>query len=101
METGHGRELAAIWSFLQDVPIDPARPKRYPMVSENRVIYRHDLLKEAELAGTLAESVELLQDRLGEFFGPDGDYERIRRYFRCLAYVRYRPEVAKDPPASE
>jgi len=96
-----GGNWERIWSFLQDVPIDPARPKRYPMESENRVIYRHDLLKEAELAGTLAESVELLQGRLDEFFGPDGDYERIRRYFMCLAYVRHRPEVAEDPPASE
>ena len=90
-----------IWSFLQDVPIDPARPKRYPMESENRVIYLHDLLRDAELAGTLAESVELLQYRLDEFFGPDGDYERIKRYFSCLAYVPHRPGVAEDPPASE
>ena len=90
-----------IWSFLQDVPIDPARPKRYPMESENRVIYLHDLLKDAELAGTSAESVELLQDRLDEFFGSDGDYERIERYFRCLAYVPHRPVVAEVPPGSE
>ena len=90
-----------IWSFLQDVPIDPARPKRYPMESENRVIYRHDLLKDGELAGTLAESVKLLQDRLDEFFGPEGDYERIGRYFRCLAYLAHRPEVVEGPPASQ
>lgn len=90
-----------IWSFLQDVPIDPARSKRYPMETERRVIYRHDLLKAAELAGPFAESVKLLQDRLDEFFGPDGDYERMRRYFRCLAYLAHRPEVAEDPPASK
>ena len=78
--------MQEIWSFLQDTPIDPGRPERYPM--ENGVIYRHSLLKDAELSGPFEESVKLLRDRLDQFFGPDGDYERIERYFRCLAFDR-------------
>ncbi len=76
--------MQKVWSFLQRTPVDPARPERYPM--ENGFIYRQDILKDAELAGPFEESVKLLHHRLDQFFGPDGDYERIERYFKCLAF---------------
>ena len=79
-------KMQEIWSFLQDTPIDPDGPERYPMDPEHRVIYRHSLLKGDELSGPFEKTVKLLYDRLDEFFGPDGDYKRIERYFRCLAF---------------
>ena len=88
-----------VWSFLQDTPIDPARRERYPL--EGGVIYSHNLLKDTEFARPFEELVNLLQHRLDEFFGSDGDYERISRYFRCLAYLAHRPEVVEEPPAGE
>ena len=88
-----------VWSFLQDTPIDPARRERYPL--EDGVIYRHNLLKDTEFARPFEELVDLLQDRLDEFFGPNGDYERISRYFRCLAYLAHGPEVVEEPPTGE
>ena len=86
--------MQRVWSFLQDTPIDPARPERYPM--EDGVIYRHDILRDAESAGPFEESVKLLHHRLDQFFGPDGDYERIERYFRCLAFEPQGPRHLVD-----
>lgn len=83
-------KMQAIWSFLQDTPIDPGRLERYPM--ENGVMYRHNLLKGDELSGSFEKTVKLLHDRLDEFFGPDGDYKRIERYFRCLAFDPRGPQ---------
>ncbi len=84
--------MQEIWSFLQDTPIDPDRQKRYPMVPEHRVIYRHSLLKGDELSGPFEKTVKLLRDRLDQFFGSDGDYRRIERYFRCLAFDPRGPQ---------
>lgn len=99
-------KMQSIWSFLQGTPIDPGRPKRYPM--ENGVIYRHSLLKGDELSGPFEKSVKSLRDRLDQFFGPDGDYERIERYFRCLAFDPRGPqqpdgagEAESPPPAAQ
>ena len=36
--------------------------------------------------------MKLLHDRLDEFFRPDGDYRRIERYFRCLAFDPRGPQ---------
>lgn len=76
--------MQKVWSLLQDTPIDPARRERYPM--EGGVIYRQDILKDAELAGPFEESVKLLHHGLDQFFGLGGDYERIEHCFRCLAF---------------
>ena len=78
--------MQEIWRFLQDTPIDPDRPERYPMQLRHRVIYRHRLLNDVEHSGPFEESLKLLHDRLDQFFGRDGDYERIERYLRCLAF---------------
>ena len=83
-----------VWSFLQHTPIDRDRSARYPM--EKGVIYRHNLLKGAELAGPFEESVKLLHHGLDQFFGPDGDYGRIERYFRCLAFDPREPRPLAD-----
>ena len=88
--------MQEIWSFLQDTAIDPGRPERYPMKMKHRVIYRHSLLKDVEHSGPFEESVKLLYDRMDEFFGRDGDYERIERYFRCLAYDPRGPRHFAD-----
>ncbi|MCY4121584.1 MAG: PD-(D/E)XK nuclease family protein [Acidobacteria bacterium] len=88
--------MQEVWSFLQAMPIDPDRPKRYPMEMEHRVIYRHSLLQDAELSGPFEESVKLLHSRLDEFFGSDGDYGRIERYFRCLAFDPRGPQEPAD-----
>ena len=85
-------KLREIWRFLEDTPIDPGRPERYPTIVKHRVIYRHSLLKDAELCGRFEESVKLLHDSMDEFFGRDGDYERIERYFRCLAFEPRGPQ---------
>ena len=88
-----------VWSFLQDTPIDPDRRERYPL--EGGRIYEHNLLTDTELARPFEELVDLLQKRLDEFFGSNGDYERINRYFRCLAYLAHRPEGAEEPSVSK
>ena len=92
--------IQEIWRFLQDTPIDAGRPERYPMRMEHRVIYRHGLLKDAEHSGRFEESVKLLRSRLNEFFGPDGDYERLERYFRCLAFDPRGPREPADGEAA-
>ena len=56
-------KMQSIWSFLQGTPIDPGRPKRYPM--ENGVIYRHSLLKGDELSGPFEKSVKLASRQIG------------------------------------
>ena len=91
--------MQEIWSFLQDTQIDPDRPKRYPM--ENGVIYRHSLLKEGDLSGPFEKSVKLLRDRLDQFFDPDGDYGRIERYFRCLAFDPRGPQQPEGAGEAE
>ena len=53
---------------------------------EEHVIYRHSLLKNDELSGPFDEVVELLRRRMDEFFAASGDYQRIERYFKCLAF---------------
>ena len=63
---------------------------------ENGVIYRQELLKDAELGGPLEKSVKLLQQRLDQLFGPDGDYGRIERYLRCLAFDPRGPRHPGD-----
>ena len=83
-----------IWSFLQHTPIDRDRSARYPM--EKGVIYRHNLLKDAELARPFEETVELLHRGLDQFFGPDGDYGRIERYLKCLAFNPREPRPLAD-----
>lgn len=92
--------MQEVWSFLRDMPIDPDRAERYPMEMEHRVIYRRSLLQDAELSGPFEETVKLLHDRLDEFFGPDGDYERIERYFRCLAFDPRGPREPADGEAA-
>ncbi len=89
-------KMQEVWSFLQATPIDPDRAERYPMEVEHRVIYRHSLLKDAELSGPFEESVKLLHHRMDQFFGPEGDYERIERYFRCLAFDPRGPREPAD-----
>ena len=82
-----------VWRFLQDTPIEPDSPdrwKRYPM--EEQVIYRHSLLKDDDLSGPFDEVVTRLRRRMDEFFGRDGDYGRIERYFRCLAFDPRGPQ---------
>ena len=73
-----------IWKFLQETPIDPERPERYPV--EKAYIYHHSLLKDDETSGPLDEVVKFLRRRLDGFFGAGGDYQRIERYFKCLAF---------------
>ena len=85
-------KMREIWKFLQDTPIDPGRPERYPMKMKHRVIYRHSLLRDVEHSGRFEESMKLLHDSMDEFFGQDGDYERIERYFRCLAFDPRGPQ---------
>ena len=84
-------KLREIWRFLEDTPIDPGRPERYPTIVKHRVIYRHCLLKDAEL-WRFEESVKLLHDSMDEFFGQDGDYERVERYLKCLAFDPRGPQ---------
>ena len=92
---GQNREekssMDRLWRFLQETPIDPDRPDRsarYPM--EKPVIYRLSLLKDDELSGKFDEVVKLLRHRMDEFFGGGGDYQRIERYFKCLAFLGSR-----------
>lgn len=85
-------KLREIWRFLEDTPIDSGRPERYPMKMKHRVIYQHSLLNDAEHSGRFEESVELLHDSMDEFFGRDGDYERIERYLRCIAFDPQPPQ---------
>ena len=87
-----------LWEFLQETPIEPDRPDRsarYPM--EKDVIYRYILLKDDELSGPFDEVVKLLRRRLDEFFGASGDYQKIERYFRCLAFLAFDPRRLPQP----
>ena len=85
--------MEEIWRFLQETPIDPGRPERYPM--EKGVIYRHSLLNDDELSGSFEESVKLLHRRMDGFFRPGGDYERMEHYFKCLAFDPLRSVRAR------
>ena len=79
-------KLQEVWRFLQDTPIDSGKLDRYPMKAKHRVIYRHSLLNDPEHSRPFEESVKVLRDSMNEFFGRDGDYERIERYLKCLAF---------------
>ena len=88
--------MQKIWEFMQHTPID-LDTKRFPRGEmKHRIIYRHNLLSDDELSGPFEESVKLLHRRLDEFFGSDGDYERIERYFRCLAFDPRGPREPAD-----
>ena len=92
--------MQEIWRFLRDTPIDPGRQERYPMEVKHRVIYRHRLLNDPEHSRPFEESIKVLHESMDEFFGRDGDYERIERYLRCLAFDPRGPEqLAGDEPA--
>ena len=95
---GRNREekssMERLWSFLQETPIDPDRSSRYPM--EEHVIYRHSLLKDDELSKTFEEVVKLLRHRMDEFFGGGGDHQRIKRYFKCLAFDSREPRRPEE-----
>ena len=91
---GEKSSMDRLWSFLQETPIDPDRPARYPM--ERRVIYQHSLLKDDELSGPFDEVAKLLRHRMDEFFGAGGDRQRIRRYFKCLAFHPREPRSLEE-----
>ena len=84
--------MEEIWRFLQETPIDPGRPEKYPM--EKGVIYRQSLLYDDELSGSFEESVKLLHRRMDGFFRPGGDYERMEHYFKCLAFDPRGPQAS-------
>lgn len=108
---GHDREekssMERLWRFLQETPIDPDRSARYPM--EKHVVYRQSLLTDDELSGSFDEVVKLLRRRMDEFFAAGGDYQRIERYFKCLAFPQGlqpdadagagRPDLPASPPS--
>ena len=66
------------------------------MKLKHRVIYEHSLLNDPEHSRPFEESVKVLRDSMDEFFGRDGDYERIERYLKCLAFDPRGPERLAD-----